>query len=275
MGRALRVLCALCAAAFGIAPIAPARAQPIVPENPAEAAHYAACMAMAQKSPQQAINDSKAWAARGGGEPAQHCAAIAYLGLGLYNEAAQRLEVLGERSAMQDGRLRADLYAQAGQAWLIAGKPDQALAAQTRALALRPNDAEILIDRSITLATSGRLWEAVDDLNHVLDVAPNRADALVFRASAYRSLETLDLAEQDIEAANRLWPDSAEVILERGSIRKSRGNIAGARADWLRVIELAPNTPSGEAARREIQTLDVRPREMDSPSPCGRGLGEG
>jgi tetratricopeptide (TPR) repeat protein len=258
------VLRALSATMLAIAVAISAHAQPIKPDNPADASRYAACMAMAQKSPQQAINDSKAWAASGGGEPAQHCAAMAYLGLGLYSEAALRLETLADSSKAQQGRLRADLYSQAGQAWLIAGKPDQALAVQTRALKLRPNDVELLIDRSITLATSEKLWEAVDDLNRALEIAPDRADALVFRASAYRSLDTLDLAEADIEQANRLWPDSPEVILERGSIRKARSNPAGARADWMRVIELAPNSPAGEQARRALQVLDVKP---DSGAP--------
>ena len=248
------------AAALALLPLAAASAQTVVPENPTEAAHYAACMALAQKSPQQAVTEAKIWAAKGGGEAAQHCAAIAYLGLGLYSEAAQRMETLAETSTAQQGRLRPELFAQAGQAWLIAGKPDKALAAQSRALELKPNDIEILIDRSITLATTGKLWEAIDDLNHALDIAPDRADAMVFRASAYRSLQTLDLAEQDIEHANRLWPDSPEVILERGNIRKSRGNIPGARADWQRVIELAPNAPAGDQARHELQTLDLKPQ---------------
>ena len=255
-----RTFAILGAAAIAMLPIAGAQAQPIKPNNPADAARYAACMALAQKNPQQAASDAKAWADKGGGEPAQHCAAIAYLGLGLYSEAAQRLETLAERSTAQGGALRGEMFAQAGQAWLIAGKPDKALTVQTRALELRPNDVEVLIDRSITLATAGQLWDAVDDLNRALEVAPDRADALVFRASAYRSLDSLDLAEADIARANRLWPDSPEVLLERGSIRKHRGNAAGARADWLQVLTLAPNSPAGEQARRDLQSLDLKAR---------------
>jgi tetratricopeptide (TPR) repeat protein len=190
--------------------------------------------------------------------------------MGLYSEAAQRLETMAERSVAQNGQLRAEMFAQAGQAWLIAGRSDKALTVQTRALELRPNDVEVLIDRSITLATAGQVWEALDDLNRALQVSPDRADALVFRASAYRSLNTLDLAETDIERANRLWPDSPEVLLERGSIRKHRGNVAGARADWLQVLALAPNSPAGEQARRDLQSLDVKPRESDAPRPRGR-----
>jgi tetratricopeptide (TPR) repeat protein len=255
-----RVSGIVCAAAVALLPVAGALAQAIKPNNPADASRYAACMALAQKNPQQAAADAKSWADKGGGEPAQHCAAIAYLGLGLYSEAAQRLETLAERSVAQGGQLRAEMFAQAGQAWLIAGKPDKALTVQTRALDLRPNDVEVLIDRSITLATAGQVWEALDDLNRALQVAPDRADALVFRASAYRSLDSLDLAETDIERANRLWPDSPEVMLERGSIRKHRGNVAGARADWLQVLRLAPNSPAGEQARRDLQSLDVKAR---------------
>jgi tetratricopeptide (TPR) repeat protein len=260
----------LAAVAIAALPMAGARAQALKPNNAADAPRYTACMTLAQKDPKQAAAEAKSWADKGGGEPAQHCAAIAYLGMGLYSEAAHRLETLAERSVAQGGQLRAEMFAQAGQAWLIAGRSDKALAVQTRALELKPNDVEVLIDRSITLATAGQVWDALDDLNRALQLAPDRADALVFRASAYRSLDSLDLAETDIERANRLWPDSPEVLLERGSIRKQRGNLAGARADWLRVLTVSPNSPAGEQARRDLQSLDLKPRDSEIQRPKSR-----
>ena len=40
-------------------------------------------------------------------------------------------------------------------------------------------------------------------------------------------------------------------------LRRLAGDAAGARDDWLRVIGLAEGTPSAEAARANLATLDV------------------
>lgn len=253
-----RNLVALAAAAicavFAAAPAAQQR-KPI-DSVPAETRLYTGCMVLARTDPPKALQQSEAWLARGGGEPARHCGAIALLGVGRHTEAAIKLESLATETRIDGGRLKAELLAQSGQAWLIAGDGSRAYAVQSAALALRPDDVELLVDRSITLGTGGRFWESIDDLNRVLEIQPERADALVFRAAAYRRLDSIDLAETDIERAVALWPDAPDVLLERGNIRRLKSDVAGARADWRRVIELAPDLPAALAARRNLDRAD-------------------
>ncbi|KAF0118585.1 MAG: TPR repeat-containing protein [Rhodospirillaceae bacterium] len=94
---------------------------------------------------------------------------------------------------------RAGLLAQAGQAWLLAGKTERAFAVLTAALKLAPTDPKLYVDRAQILADARNYWEAIDDLNAALDLAPGLVEALVFRASAYRFVEAFDLAWQDVE----------------------------------------------------------------------------
>ncbi len=47
----------------------------------------------------------------------------------------------------------------------------------------------------------GKFFDAIDDLNRVLDRSPKRVDALIYRASAYRQLGSLDLALDDATRA--------------------------------------------------------------------------
>ncbi len=248
-------LAALCLVLFGES----AQAQPALGEEIDHDRHYAACMAMARTQPEEAHESALAWRDRGGGDAAMHCIAVSLIGLGQHREAATRLERLALDRRRADPRITADLLAQAGQAWLIAGDAQRAHADQTSALKLAPNDVELLVDRAMTLASTGAYWEAVDDLDRAIELAPERPDALVFRATAYRHLEALELAADDLARALALSPHHIEGLLERGLVRRLTGNPAGARADWLRVIELAPESPAGTAARSNLERMDLKP----------------
>ena len=176
----------------------------------------------------------------------------------LYDQAAMRLEQLATDMARGEGNLSAEALAQAGQAWLLARKPDRAYAAQTAALRLRPRDVDLLIDRAVTLAEAKNYWEAIDDLNHALEIDPRRADAHVLRASAYRYVDSLEMAGEDLTAALALEPRNLDALAERGIVRRLTNDPAGARQDWLIVLRTAPDSPAADIARDNLAKLDVR-----------------
>ena len=95
---------------------------------------------------------------------------------------------------------------------------------------------------------------------------PNRIDALVYRASADRELGKLDLALIDIDKAVSLAPNSVSALLERGDILRLKGDLNGARRDWVRVSELAPGTAASEAAKTNIERLELK---EDAAAPAG------
>lgn len=219
---------------------------------------YVDCMAQARSDPETALERAFAWRDLGGGDPARHCVAVALIGLERYEDAARRLEALAQDIAPENAGLRPAILAQAAQVWHLADRAEQALAAQNAAVELVPDDAELHLERAITLATLGRFWDAVDDLNRVLDLGPERPEALVLRASAYRHLEVLDLARDDIARALALAPNDPNALLERGMLRRLAGDRAAAREDWLRVIALAEGRPPAEAARAALARLDLQ-----------------
>ena len=245
----------LAAALAWCAAAAPAGGQSLDAE---QSAAYADCMGLARLAPDEAFETALAWQSAGGGDAAKHCAAVALLSLGRYEDAALRLEQLAQGMTADPQGLRADILAQSGQAWLIAGDVERAHAVQTAALAIDPDNIELLIDRSITFATTGSYWDAVDDLNRAIDLAPERADVLVLRSSAYRRLDALELADDDVTRALTLDPENPEGLLERGILYRLRGDAARARADWLQVITLAPSAPAADAARAHLEELDVK-----------------
>jgi len=220
---------------------------------------YEDCMAQAQRTPVDGYETALAWVGQGGGDPARHCAAVALIGLGKYQDAATQLESIAADMATKNPPLAAEAFAQAGQAWTSANQLAKALAVQAAAIKLAPDDVDLLIDRAFTQRALNEFAKALDDLNKAATLDSKRADVLTYRASTYRFLNRLPEARADADAAVTLDPKNAEALLERGIIKRLTDDAAGARADWLQVVELASGTPAGDAAKANLEKLDVKP----------------
>jgi tetratricopeptide (TPR) repeat protein len=211
------------------------------------------CVAFARANPKEGLERAQLWKDEGGGFAADHCIAMALFQLADYQGAARRFEALATAMLGLPAPQRALALDQAGQAWLDAREPARAKADFDAALALNGEDAELLIDRAEASAALRQYWDAIDDLNRAIELAPGRADAYIYRGTAYRYLDALDLAMDDIEHGLALAPDASLGLLERGNLRRLKGDLAGARQDWRRVTELAPNTPQAKAAKVNLE----------------------
>lgn len=250
---------------------APPEPSPAPPRSAAgDAAAYQRCMALADKDPEAARKLAEGWHQRGGAHPAEHCLAVALIGLKQYKEAAGRLETLAQAMIHAPAPLRAGVLGQAAQAWLLAGDPGRAYGADSAALGLHPDDPDLRVDRAEAAGEAGWFDKAIADLDRVLKTAPQRIDALIYRASAERALGRLNPALADIEAALRLAPDSVPALLERGNIRRLRGDAEGARQDWRRVAALAPDTPAAAAAAANIARLATLAEPLPAAPPGAR-----
>ncbi|HTV44431.1 MAG TPA: tetratricopeptide repeat protein [Stellaceae bacterium] len=224
----------------------------------ADAATYAHCMQLAKDHPHAAQALAATWLVHGGAHPARHCAAVALITLGKYQEGARRLQELAKAMTTAPASLRADVLDQAAQAWLLAGDPVRAYAVAGQALSMQPDDPDLLIDHAEAAASAGYLDRAVADLDRVLKAHPDRLDALIYRASAYRTLDRLNPARADIDKALAEAPHSAAALLERGNIRRLEGDSAGARSDWEEIGRVAPGSPEDMAARANLEHLASR-----------------
>jgi tetratricopeptide (TPR) repeat protein len=229
--------------------------KPLRPAD-SDAASYESCMKLARDDPAAGRRQAQEWQKRGGGHPSDHCFAVALIGLRQYKEAATRLEALGHAMVRAPEGVRAGVFDQAGQAWMLAGDPARAYAAAGLAVELRPDDPELLLDRAEAAGAAGWYDKAVPDLDRVLKADPSRVEALIYRAAADRALGRLDPAFDDIAQALKLAPDSIPALLERGNIRSLRGDKEGARLDWERVAAISPGSPSAEAAKKNLDRLD-------------------
>lgn len=227
-----------------------------------EAAQYHACLQRVQGNPDSAYDEALAWRDRGGGVPASHCVALALVGLGKHAEAASRLAALAD---LPGGRRMAPaLLAQAGNAWLLADKPGNAYNVLSTALNLDPETlsvaerVDLLIDRASALAALARWEEAEADLSKALSLDPEQASAYVYRATVRRMRDQTALALEDLQLALALSPNDAAALLERGIIYRLQEKPDAARADWMAAIALDPDSKIAEAARLNLEKLDVK-----------------
>ena len=231
-------------------------------------AEHDLCVEMARKDPNAALDRATQWSKKGGGFPADHCAAMALFEMDRYREAAEAFDKLAKSMTKEAPAARARIYDQAGQSWLVGDDPARAKADFDAAINLVRTDPDLLIDRAEASAATKQYWNAIDDLNHASDLAPQQADIYVYRAAAYRAVEALDLALEDAEHNLKLAPDNPVGLLERGNIRRLKGDITGARQDWISVAKQVPGSQLASAAQSNLAHLgapDATPAKPVKP----------
>jgi tetratricopeptide (TPR) repeat protein len=231
---------------------------PPVPPRIAEDAEYDHCLAMLAPDPAGAALLAESLQAKGEGDGATQCLGLSQIALGSPDEGAETLDQLADASHAANLE-RATLYGQSAQAWLMAADASRAFDAASKALALSPDDIDLLIDRAIAANILERYQVAIDDLTRALGVDGRRPDALTLRATAWRHTGRLQLAEDDVDRALAIDPDDPEALLERGIIRQRRNDRTGARTDWQRAAELAPDTATADLAQQNLALLEAGP----------------
>jgi tetratricopeptide (TPR) repeat protein len=233
-------------------------AAPAVASEAQQERKYQDCMSQAQSTPKQALKQAMAWEKDGGGDAARHCVAASYMGLKQYDDAAMELERIAETMPQVKAPIMAQLFGQAAQAWLQMGKPDRALADLNQGLKVAKNNVDLLVFRATIYGNEEKYFDALDDLNAAYDLTSDRGTILVMRATAYRKLQQPDLAKDNIDLALKADPNDPDALLEQGTQRAEAGDKDGARADWMKTIELAPDSPAADDARDGLAKLDVK-----------------
>ncbi|GAM96505.1 TPR repeat [alpha proteobacterium U9-1i] len=189
-------------------------------------ARFQQCVAAIDADATAAYEEAMAWAADGNSMYAYRCAAMAMVGQSRYAEGARRFESLATALGSHGDALRAELFSQAGNAWLLDRDPGRARSALTRAITLMQGDRtfmpDLLIDRARAYAQEGDYRHAEEDLSTALDMRANDALALRLRASARMHQNSFDLALADAEAAVAVDPTDVDSLLMRGHAIEAR-----------------------------------------------------
>lgn len=139
------------------------------------------------------------------------------------------------------------------------GRPEEAVRLVTEGMArmereLAPGEQELhriglRYNRAQVFSMAGRLDEALEDLDAVIERDPYFPDHYFNRAGVLRRLGRTAEAIEDHGHVLRLSPPFPEVYYNRADARMELGDTAGALADYARVLELDPTMTDARVNR--------------------------
>ena len=118
---------------------------------------------------------------------------------------------------------------------------EEALASYDRALKVRPDYAEALLQSRFTLHELKRFEEALASYDRALTVRPDYAEALSNRGNTLHELKRFEEALASYDRALKVRPDFAEAHNNLGLALMQLGHLSEARAALERAVELAPD----------------------------------
>jgi Flp pilus assembly protein TadD len=120
------------------------------------------------------------------------------------------------------------------------GKKEMALVNYNRALKVRPDSAEVLSNRGVTLHELKRFKEALASYDRALKVRPDYAEALSNRGHTLSQVGELDAALVHYRRALALKSNLTNVHVNMGNALKELGQLQEAQKAYLDAIRLDP-----------------------------------
>jgi tetratricopeptide (TPR) repeat protein len=148
-----------------------------------------------------------------------------------------------------------DLQLRVGSAYVVIGRPDDALPMLRKVLEKRPTSAEAYhyIGRALMLKGRAGQADALRHLRRAVELDPNRAEFHVYLAWAANDAQPaqLELARDEIDKALVLDNLSAEAYWQRGVLERMEGAIEDAIKDEKHALALRPSRYEAHATLAE------------------------
>jgi len=182
---------------------------------------YLDCLLLIEDDIELGRRAAQLWADEGGGASAQHCLALADIAAGFGKLGAARLEEIAKRNDAGDVLARAQLYAQAANAWLDVDEPENADAAIKSALELAPDTAELhLTDARVKMAKKD--WHRViAAVSRAEDAGVGSVDGYVRRGRARLEIGDTEGAAADTVSALSADPSNIDALTLRGDVQRA------------------------------------------------------
>ncbi|MCC2689967.1 MAG: glycosyltransferase, partial [Rhizobiaceae bacterium] len=149
----------------------------------------------------------------------------------------------------------------AGQLYQRLGADRPSLTLLQRALALAPDDPEILLSLGYHYVDNGRPDLALDFFQRHLALNPDSADGQIYLGRTLDWLGRLEEAEAALAQAIALFPSELETLLFLGRVRLRRGRFAEAKQAFAAAEIGSPDNVLAEIGLRRADALaNPRPR---------------
>ncbi len=183
--------------------------------------------------------------------------AQAYLAIGMYKEASDDAT---QAITLQPDQPNADLLLLRGRAYAGDKKFNPAVDDLNKVIELKPEVADAYIERGMVFAQTRRFDDAIGDLTRAIEIDPKNVKAYAMRASARLQAEANDDALSDVNAALEIASNDPLALRVRGNVYEALTRNDEAIADYNAALAQDPfQTESREALQRLGQ--EVPPEE--------------
>lgn len=131
-----------------------------------------------------------------------------------------------------------------GGAWFFSENPAKAVESYNRALELKPDFSEALLNRGITLASAGNHANAITDFNNYLQKLPDDTMVLRYRAASLMDQSAYETALKDLSRLMDQGDRSARTLYQYSICQLMTGNYAESGMVLGQLLETNPNMAS-------------------------------
>lgn len=131
-------------------------------------------------------------------------------------------------------------------------------------------NAEARVQLGNTYFDGERYPDAVKWYEEALRLEPKNVNASTDLGVSYYYLNQPDRALKQFEYSLSIDPRHTKTLLNQGIVRAfGKQDLDGATASWRRVVELAPDSPEGQAAKRALDSMRSAHPGGTGTSPSG------
>ena len=139
----------------------------------------------------------------------------------------------------------------------------------TATIASDPKNTDATLQLANTYFDGERYADAIKWYEQVLKLDPKNVDASTDLGVSYYYTDQADRALQQFEYSLKVNPSHTKTLLNQGVVMAfGKQDLAGASVAWQKVVDLAPNSPEGQAAKRALEGVAAAHRQQSgTPTP--------
>jgi cytochrome c-type biogenesis protein CcmH/NrfG len=139
----------------------------------------------------------------------------------------------------------------------------------TTILKAEPNNAGAMLQLANTYFDAERFTDAISWYERTLKVDPKNVDANTDLGVSYYYVNRTDEALATFEKSLQMDPKHTKTLLNKGIVLAfGKEDLKGAAVEWQKVVDLAPTSPEGEAARRALEGVAAAAKQHETAAPA-------
>jgi tetratricopeptide (TPR) repeat protein len=140
----------------------------------------------------------------------------------------------------------------------------------TAAVTSDPNNADATVQLANTYFDGERYQDAIKWYEQALKLDPKNVDASTDLGVSYYYTDQADRALQQFEYSLKINPSHTKTLLNKGVVMAfGKQDLNGASAVWQKLVEIAPDSPEGQAAKRGLEGIAAAHKQQGGTTTPG------